>query len=151
VALMAIMAEWSRTDLAYADRVDHLLNGGGLSDPYLLNASTVFDDGTVNVLTGGGGMNLFFVNGQGVVTDLQDGEVVVSVASSPSPGAAGTASPSAPGASAAPPRAAPLAAECMASDPTAPAARKGRSQPRAADLVWLDDWQPMPLAELSIR
>src|SRR5262249_49611771 len=30
-ALAAVMAEWGRTDLSYAARVDHLLHGGGLN------------------------------------------------------------------------------------------------------------------------
>ena len=36
------MAEWTRTDLSYSDRVNHILNGDDPLDPYPLNASTVF-------------------------------------------------------------------------------------------------------------
>jgi hypothetical protein len=62
-AFMALMNEWTQaTD--YATRVDHLLNGGGLNDPYLLNAATVHSNGGGNVLTGHGGgaseLNLYF-------------------------------------------------------------------------------------------
>ena len=60
VALAAIMAEWTRTDEAYADRVDHLLNGGGLNGSYLLNASTATGNGGGNTLLGNGGLNLYF-------------------------------------------------------------------------------------------
>jgi hypothetical protein len=62
VALAAIMAEWTRTDLAYADRVDHLLNGGGLNGAYLLNATTVTGNGAGNTLLGGAGLDLYFGN-----------------------------------------------------------------------------------------
>jgi hypothetical protein len=72
-AFTAIMSEWTQaTD--YAVRVDHLQNGGGLSDPYLLNAQTVHSNGGGNTLTGHGGgateLDLYFANlDQGDVTD----------------------------------------------------------------------------------
>jgi hypothetical protein len=63
-AFTAIMAEWTRTDLGYIDRVDHIMNGGGLNDPFLLNASTVFNNGGGNMMLGNNGgageMNLFY-------------------------------------------------------------------------------------------
>jgi Ca2+-binding RTX toxin-like protein len=59
-ALAAIRSEWSRTDLGYSQRVDHLLHGGGLSP--VLNSSTVFDDGATDVLMGGQGQDLFFAD-----------------------------------------------------------------------------------------
>jgi hypothetical protein len=62
IALAAIMAEWTRRDATYAERVDHLLNGGGLSGAYLLNASTVTGNGAGNTLLGGRGLNLYFGN-----------------------------------------------------------------------------------------
>jgi hypothetical protein len=61
-ALLAILQEWTRTDLAFSVRVDHLRNGGGLNDPYRLNASTVIDDGVADALTGGLGQDWFWVN-----------------------------------------------------------------------------------------
>ena len=43
----AIMNEWTQpTD--YATRWDHLVNGGGQNDPYLLNAMTVQSNGGGN-------------------------------------------------------------------------------------------------------
>jgi hypothetical protein len=79
-ALVAIMAEWSQTDVSYADRVDHLLNGGGLADPYLLNNSTVHGNGGGNTLTGGTGLSLYFGNPNSDVTDWNpDTETFVSV------------------------------------------------------------------------
>jgi hypothetical protein len=63
-AFTAIMAEWTRTDLGYMDRVDHIMNGGGLNDPFLLNASTVHNNGGGNTMRGNNGgageMNLFY-------------------------------------------------------------------------------------------
>src|SRR5262249_17819910 len=55
------------TELAeYAMRWDHLVNGGGSNEPYLLNAMTVQSNGGGNTLTGQGGgageLNLYFGN-----------------------------------------------------------------------------------------
>jgi hypothetical protein len=52
LALCHILDEWRRTDATYAQRIDHLMNGGGLNDPYKLNNSTVFNDFDTDVLTG---------------------------------------------------------------------------------------------------
>jgi Ca2+-binding RTX toxin-like protein len=62
VALRAIMDEWLRTDLSYEERVDHLMNGGGLNGPYLLNSSTVSGNGGGNTLKGESGRDWFFGN-----------------------------------------------------------------------------------------
>jgi ELWxxDGT repeat protein/VCBS repeat-containing protein len=61
-ALFQILSEWSRTDLTYLQRIDHLRNGGGLNDGYLLNASTVANDQSVDVLTGSSGTDWFWAN-----------------------------------------------------------------------------------------
>jgi hypothetical protein len=61
-ALVAIMAEWSRTDETYDVRVNHLMNGGGNNDPFRLNATTVTGNGGGNTLMGGAGRDLFFGN-----------------------------------------------------------------------------------------
>jgi Ca2+-binding RTX toxin-like protein len=56
-ALDALMAEWARV-LAYRSRISHLRAGGGLNDPYRLNAAAFFSDGTaVDVLSGGTGLD----------------------------------------------------------------------------------------------
>lgn len=60
-ALAAILAEWNR-NLPYADRVDHLLNGGGLNGAYLLNRAAYIGDGVKNTLTSGGDLDLFYGN-----------------------------------------------------------------------------------------
>src|SRR5262249_35715113 len=64
----AIMAEWTRTDLAgtplqvYQQKINHLMNGGGPNGPYRLNATTVSSDGVANTLTGGADLDWFFAN-----------------------------------------------------------------------------------------
>jgi hypothetical protein len=61
-ALHALQQEWTRTDEDSGTRINHLRNGGGLNDPYRLNASTVVDDGVADTLTGGLGQDWFWVN-----------------------------------------------------------------------------------------
>jgi Ca2+-binding RTX toxin-like protein len=62
-ALTAIRAEWTRTDLVgtppqvYQQRVNHLTFGGGLNGVYVLNGTTVSDDGESDTLLGGNGLN----------------------------------------------------------------------------------------------
>jgi hypothetical protein len=72
-ALLAIMAEWEQADVSYATRVAHLVGGGkgknaggGLNVPYLLNSSTVHDDGASDELEGGPGTDWFLVKTKGV-------------------------------------------------------------------------------------
>jgi hypothetical protein len=84
-ALAYIMAEWDRTDVSYTTRVKQL-NGsqsGGLNASYFLNSTTVFDDNTTDVLTGGAGLDWFFARTKGKNLDqvigLTSGEVVTSI------------------------------------------------------------------------
>jgi hypothetical protein len=74
LALQAIMAEWTRTDLGYNDRIQHLRKGGGLNGNVVLDKTTVFDDGVVDTLTGGAGRDWFFKGKKDVITDLADNE-----------------------------------------------------------------------------
>jgi Ca2+-binding RTX toxin-like protein len=71
-ALVAIMKEWSRTDLNYHQRINDLLTGGGLNGSNtLVDGTTVLDDNAIDVLTGGAGMDWFFLNKkQDNLTDL---------------------------------------------------------------------------------
>jgi Ca2+-binding RTX toxin-like protein len=59
-ALTAIMAEWARTDLPCAARVDHLLYGGGLNGSSLLNLSTFTSNGSQNTVIGAAELDLFY-------------------------------------------------------------------------------------------
>ena len=91
--LQAIVAEWTRTDLSYADRVAHVLNGDDPADPYPLNSSTVFDNGAANTITGnsnGNVVNLYFVTDNDVITDLTPGETLVHVGGGNAPQSGGS-------------------------------------------------------------
>ena len=83
-ALRAILAEWTRTDATYADKVAHLTGStpGGLNAPYFLNASTSIDDDRRDDLEGAsGGSNLYVARVSGprhdVITGLSTGEIVL--------------------------------------------------------------------------
>ncbi len=97
-ALDAVLAEWSRTDESYAQRVANLSNsvvngvapnGLGQNGSYFLNASTVHDDGAGNLLDGGPGLDWFFANLTGVgnngvkdkIHGLKPGEIVTGITS----------------------------------------------------------------------
>ena len=79
-ALRAIMNEWTRTDVDYATRIAQL-NGsqsGGTNGAFLLNATTVHDDGAANTLFGGLDLDWFFV-GLNDKTDQLKGEIATMV------------------------------------------------------------------------
>jgi acrosin len=69
-AVLAIVREWARTDASYSTRIAHLSNGGGLNGTYVLNATTLRDDGVADTFTGGPGSDWFLGNAnQDVFTD----------------------------------------------------------------------------------
>jgi hypothetical protein len=59
-ALAAIMAEWTQADVPYAQRVDHLLHGGGLNGATRLDVAAFTSNGAGNTLTGADGLDLFY-------------------------------------------------------------------------------------------
>jgi Ca2+-binding RTX toxin-like protein len=79
-ALLALLEEWSRTDLGYSDRIDLLRNGSVLNGALQLNRTTVKDDLFANTLTGGAGQDWFWAKlPPGLADILRDrdlGEVV---------------------------------------------------------------------------
>ena len=81
-ALDAILAEWA-TNNSYATRIANISTGGGLTGGWALNASTVFNDGLFDALSGGAGSDWFFahVSGTGIdsLTDRVAAEVVSSI------------------------------------------------------------------------
>jgi hypothetical protein len=85
-ALRAILAEWTSA-ASYPTRVGHLLGTlpGGLNGGYDLNASTVYDDGSADLLWGGGGRDWFVAGKKGQVLDPRHGEVVTLAPSPPPP------------------------------------------------------------------
>ena len=78
-AAHAIMSEWTRSDLDYAARVDHLLNGGGLNAGFLLNATTVFDDNAKDKLRGGHGLDWFLADDDDDKTDQKLDELLTEI------------------------------------------------------------------------
>jgi hypothetical protein len=84
-ALVAVLAEWQRTDINYTSRVTDIRNGTGLTGGNKLAWSTnVLDDGASNALTGnaaasGNELDWFFANqaaGHDTVLNLVTGEQI---------------------------------------------------------------------------
>src|SRR5262249_52990320 len=74
-ALDDIMREWTSTGTGYANRINHLMNGGGLNGSSRVNSSTVAGDSSAkDTLTGGGGNDWFVVGAEDVLTDKATGE-----------------------------------------------------------------------------
>src|SRR5262249_12453124 len=84
-ALDALMAEWTRTDATYAERVGHLRDGsaGGLNGMYRLDGRTVHDDAAFDRLSGNQDLDWFFARVSGPnadrVKDNRDGEVLIAL------------------------------------------------------------------------
>ena len=85
-ALAAVLAEWSRTDIGYTVRMDHLTGkiSGGLNGNYLLitqmgSANTVFGNGLADNLQGGAGMDWFFAGMADMISNQTTGEAVTPI------------------------------------------------------------------------
>lgn len=80
-AWSAIVDEWSRTDVTYANRIDHLFGtlGGGRNGSTYLNGSTLHDDGVADTLTGDGNTDWFLTWALDRVTDKKNGERVTAL------------------------------------------------------------------------
>jgi uncharacterized delta-60 repeat protein len=82
-ALCQLLEEWRRTDLptttSYAQRIDHLMNGGGLNGAILFNDVTVFDDLDADSVSGSAGTDWFLYSTADVLVDLAAGEVATLV------------------------------------------------------------------------
>ncbi len=77
VALRAISQEWTRTDLSYSIRRDHIsgLVAGGLNGAFVFNVTTVFDDNrTPDTLWGRGGIDWFIYGTRDDLKDQVSGE-----------------------------------------------------------------------------
>jgi hypothetical protein len=77
-ALMAVFAEWQRTDETYQQRISNIrgTTSGGLNGSYDLNSTTVNESGFTDTLTGNAGLDWFFAGSTDKITDLQSGEQV---------------------------------------------------------------------------
>jgi hypothetical protein len=88
-ALTAILAYWAQTNLTYAQEVNGLSTVGVTYQDSsgthiaILNTSTVFDNGVVDTLAGGSGLDWFFAHrtasNQDVVTGWRNGEVITDI------------------------------------------------------------------------
>jgi uncharacterized delta-60 repeat protein len=80
-AIDAVMREWTRTDAGYATRVGHLLGtlGGGLNGAYFLTSDRVWDDESVDVVTGGSGQDWFLVGLVDKITNQMRNEIVTTI------------------------------------------------------------------------
>src|SRR5205807_1100027 len=80
-ALVAVLAEWGRTDIDYVTRIAHLAGStsGGLNGSSLLNASTVQGNDLADNLYGGAGMDWFFAGMTDVLFNTTTGEVVTPI------------------------------------------------------------------------
>jgi phospholipase C len=81
-ALKALENEWSRTDVTYQQKVDHLdgQTTGGLNGPYFLNTSTVQHAGMFHMLLGGSALDWFFAHLPfDLIMNQQPGEVVTNI------------------------------------------------------------------------
>jgi Ca2+-binding RTX toxin-like protein len=70
-ALSAILAEWSNPNESFATRMNNLLGttATGLNGNYLLNPSTVHDNGHADNLDGDAGMDWYFASSQDQIRD----------------------------------------------------------------------------------
>jgi Ca2+-binding RTX toxin-like protein len=79
--LRAVLNEWARTPTPYEERVDHLLDmrKGGLNGNVYLDDSTAVNDGEVDIMTGGGGRDLWYSSAatQDLLTDPDFEEALV--------------------------------------------------------------------------
>jgi len=87
-ALLALSAEWSRTDLGYNAKIADLMGttSGGRNGPYYLNTTTVHGDSTpTDTLFGAAGLDWFFAHipATGTIRDViknrTTGEVVTQI------------------------------------------------------------------------
>ena len=61
-ALRAIVDQWQRTDIVYSQKIDHLINGGGLNGSITFNTSTLFADEDPDLLIGGMDLDWFIAS-----------------------------------------------------------------------------------------
>jgi ELWxxDGT repeat protein len=74
-AINNLHSEWKRFDLAYGQRIAHLLSGTGLANGFALSTATVHDDGVRDLLSGAAGQD-WFLRGSGDIVDRSSDEIV---------------------------------------------------------------------------
>ncbi len=83
-ALIALMAEWGRTDVTYQERMDHLLGfaANGLNGTFELQPAAILDDAAVDTLYGEAGRDWFIrrkSTAKDKVLDAVNGEAITVV------------------------------------------------------------------------
>lgn len=71
-AFASVIAEWSRTDTSYGQRVASLKTGGGLNGTNLLDGSSLLDDADADIFNGGLNLDWFFAGTVDTLTDILD-------------------------------------------------------------------------------
>ena len=79
LALTSVMSEWTRLDLAYADRVNNITLGTGLSGGFALNDTTVFDDGIKDYLAGKKGLDWYLADSDDDKIKLDGDEILTEI------------------------------------------------------------------------
>jgi Ca2+-binding RTX toxin-like protein len=74
-ALQAILAEWTSSN-SYDTRVNNLRNGGGANGAFVLDDTTVIDDGVKDSLFGNGGLDWFLFGDGDKLRDMSRSELV---------------------------------------------------------------------------
>jgi len=74
-ALQAILAEWTSAN-SYSTRVNNLRNGGGANGAFVLDDTTVIDDGVKDSLFGDGGLDWFLFGSGDKLKDKASSELV---------------------------------------------------------------------------
>ena len=74
-ALQAILAEWTSTN-SYTTRVNNIRNGGGANGAFVLDDTTVIDDGLKDTLWGDGGLDWFLFGNGDKLKDKAASELV---------------------------------------------------------------------------
>ncbi|MFM9116404.1 MAG: S8 family serine peptidase [Planctomycetota bacterium] len=72
-SVLAVQAEWQRSDIGYLDRITNLVNGGGANGSVTVNSSTATDDAAVDTLFGNADLDWFWIYGSDSVADLHLG------------------------------------------------------------------------------
>src|SRR5207302_7584118 len=74
-ALQAILDEWASGN-SYSTRVSNIRNGGGANGAFVFDDTTVFDDGVIDTLIGGGGQDWFWAGANDRIKDRAKNEIV---------------------------------------------------------------------------
>ncbi|MEO6435898.1 MAG: PKD domain-containing protein [Tepidisphaeraceae bacterium] len=70
-SMTAVLAEWTRTDLSLAQRIDHLLNGGGHNATVSLSGDNVIEDNATDTLSGTQGADWLLAGNRDKVMKLK--------------------------------------------------------------------------------